>query len=364
MNILILTGRFGMGHYSTALSLKQEIEKEVKNVEIQIVDIVDYIAPKLNGVVYSGFNIVVRRASKIYNFLYKSTTDLDFNMKMPFNDIFIEKIEELIYNNNKPDIIISTLPFCSRIVSQFKTRTSSNIPLITCITDISIHNEWINPETNLYLVATETVKSNLIKNGIKDEKIIIIGIPVKDQFKNIPFDENKHNPYSKNLLIMGGGLGLIPLEDSVYSRLNKIQNLNVVVILGNNEKEYNKLNKKYHNIEVIGYTNRVHEYMANADLIISKAGGITLFESIYAELPILALCPFLEQERNNAYFIEYKNIGEVLWDRNKDIVEIAFKMLYDEEKLKTMRENMKQIKSNINDKIVLEIIDKLMLGVA
>lgn len=363
MNILILTGRFGMGHYSTALSLKQEIEREVENVEIQIVDIVDYIAPKLNGVVYSGFNIMVRRASKIYNFFYKNTTDLDFSMKMPFSDVFVEKVEGLIYNN-KPDIILSTLPFCSRVVSQFKTRTGSNIPLITCITDISIHNEWINPETNLYLVATEVVKSNLIRNGIKEDNIIVIGIPVKAQFKNISFDEKKHNPYSKNLLIMGGGLGLIPLEDSVYNRLNKIHNLNIVVILGKNEKEYNKLNKKFHNIEVIGYTDNVHEYMSNADLIISKAGGITLFEAIYAELPILAICPFLEQERNNANFIEYKNIGEVLWDKDEDIVERTLKMLYDEDKLKNMRENMRQIKLNISDGIMLEVMNKVMVGVA
>lgn len=363
MNILILTGRFGQGHYSTALSLKQEIQKQMEDVNIQIVDIVDYIAPKLNGVVYSGFNIMVRRASKVYNFFYKNTIDLDFNMKMPFTNIFIEKIENLIYED-KPDIIISTLPFCSRIVSQFKSRTSSNIPLITCITDISVHNEWINPETNVYLVATETVKANLIKNGTRAEDIVVIGIPVKDQFKNISFNENKHNNYSKNLLIMGGGLGLIPLEDSVYNRLNKVCNLNVTVILGNNEKEYNRLRKKYHNIEVIGYTDRVHEYMANADLIISKAGGITLFEAIYSELPILALCPFLEQERNNANFIEYKNIGEVLWDKNEDIVEKTLKIIYNENKLKIMRENMRQIKLNINDRVILEIMDKVLVEVA
>lgn len=359
MNILILTGRFGLGHYSTSLSLKQEIQKQIDDANIHIVDIVDYIAPKLNGVVYSGFNIIVRRASKLYNFLYKNTTDFDFSMNMPFPNIFIEKIEELIYKD-EPDIIISTLPFCSRVISQYKTRTGSNLPLITCITDISVHNEWINPETNIYLVATEKVKANLIENGIKDDNIIIIGIPVKDQFKNILIDENKFNRYTKNLLIMGGGLGLIPLGKNFYSRLNKTRNLNTTVIMGHNEKAYNKLVGKYGNIQVVGYTNKVHEYMANADLIISKAGGITVFESIYAELPILALCPFLEQERNNAYFIEEKNIGEVLWDKNEDIVERALKLLNNDIRLMIMEENMRQIKYNIDDNLILDIIDKVI----
>lgn len=358
MNVLILTGRFGLGHYSTALSLKQEIQGQIEDANVQIVDIVDYIIPKLGGIVYSSFNVLVRRANKLYNFFYKNTTDLDFNINMPFPNILIEKIEDLIYND-KPDIIISTLPFCSRIVSKYKEKTNSNLPLITCITDISVHNEWINPQTNLYLVATETVKANLIKNGTKAEDIAVIGIPVKDQFKDISIYENKNNRYTKNLLIMGGGLGLIPFHKDFYSRLNKIRNLYVTVIMGKNEKAYNKLAGKYGNIEVIGYTNKVHEYMANADLLISKAGGITVFEAIHAELPILALCPFLEQERNNAYFIEEKNIGEVLWDKNEDIVERVLKLIYNETRLMTMEENMKQIKSNINAHLVLDMIDKI-----
>ena len=43
MNILILTGKFGMGHYSAAEAIKQEIEENYKdiNVNIKIIDIID-----------------------------------------------------------------------------------------------------------------------------------------------------------------------------------------------------------------------------------------------------------------------------------------------------------------------------------
>lgn len=53
-----------------------------------------------------------------------------------------------------------------------------------------------------------------------------------------------------------------------------------------------KLYGKYDNIEIIGYCDNVHKYMQDAYIIISKAGGITLFESIYAQLPLLVICPF------------------------------------------------------------------------
>ena len=45
-------------------------------------------------------------------------------------------------------------------------------------------------------------------------------------------------------------------------------------------------------------------YMAQADLILSKPGGITLFETICSELPLLAFSPFLQQEINNSRLLD------------------------------------------------------------
>ena len=51
MNILILTGKFGMGHYSAAEAIKQEIEENYKdiNVNIKIIDIIDYLFPAISS---------------------------------------------------------------------------------------------------------------------------------------------------------------------------------------------------------------------------------------------------------------------------------------------------------------------------
>ena len=40
------------------------------------------------------------------------------------------------------------------------------------------------------------------------------------------------------------------------------------------------------------------------------------------------------------------------------------KIIYNENKLKIMRENMRQIKLNINDRVILEIMDKVLVEVA
>ena len=91
---------------------------------------------------------------------------------------------------------------------------------------------------------------------------------------------------------MGGGLGMIPFDNNLYQNLNDMENVKVTIITGKNKKIFNKLNGKYSNIEVIGYCDKVHEYMQESDIIISKPGGITLFEAIHSQLPMFVIYPF------------------------------------------------------------------------
>ena len=63
----------------------------------------------------------------------------------------------------------------------------------------------------------------------------------------------------KQLLIMGGGLGLLPKGDAFYEALNGVPGLSVTVIAGKNKKMYKKLHGKYENIRVLGFTEDVYK---------------------------------------------------------------------------------------------------------
>ncbi len=306
MNILILTGSFGMGHNSCALAIKQELNKECNDSNCFIVDINKYIFPFLNPFIYKSFNVIVNKCHHTYNLLYKISQK---QTKMPFKKIFMKQIYNLL-REYKPDIIISTLPMSSKLISKYKEVMNCELPLITCITDISIHKAWVNKNTDIYFVATQISKDKLAKYGVKENKIHIVGIPVKEDFISINKETKKQS--SKKILIMGGGLGLIHFNKNFYRDLNNLKDIKTVIILGKNQKIFKKLNGKYDNIEIIGYCDNVHKYMQDADIIISKAGGITLFESIYVELPLFVICPFLEQEIANANYIENECIAKVI----------------------------------------------------
>lgn len=181
MNVLILTGYFGMGHYSVAEALKQEIQLLHKDSNIEIVDIIQYIFPTHDKVIYSAFNMLVTRWSNVYNFFYKYSDKFSINISKSF---YMKKLDKLFLNNN-PDIVICTLPLSAKYISKYKTIRGLDIPLLTCITDIFCHKEWINKNTDCYLVGAKEVRENLVNKGVEEEKIYVTGIPVKEMFKKM-----------------------------------------------------------------------------------------------------------------------------------------------------------------------------------
>lgn len=362
MKILILTAKFGMGHYSASNSIKQQIEHHFPNASISIVDFFEYSTPRVSNMIYNSFNFLINRASTCYNFFYRLSEKGDINQKPFLVDYFTLYLQKLI-NECQPTLIISTVPVCSQLLSHYKEKENNSIPFITCITDISSHCEWINENTSHYLVASSSLKKELINRGVPANKIQVIGIPVKREFQEYSALTIKNGQqHEKRILIMGGGLGLLPKSKSFYEELNNLKNVKTTVITGNNTRLYNLLHQQYKNIEVIGFTNQVYKFMQEADLIISKPGGITVFEAINSEIPLLIFEPFLQQEVNNATFIDRHNIGRIIHKNHRNDVDLIANLIYDSETLNDIRTNMQQLKKQFNSNAIKQIIISTQLG--
>jgi len=345
MNILILTGQFGMGHYSAAESLKQDILVQNPDMQVNVVDIIEYMVPRFSKAIYGGFNFMVSKCSWLYNFLNQVSARYS---RAPFERTFIRKLENLL-GKFQPELIISTLPLCSQYISAYKSMRKCNITLYTYVTDITAHEEWISQNTSMYFVGSESTKNTLISKGVAPEKIIISGIPVKRAFKECSV--NKRNEYGdpvKEILIMGGGLGLIPSTDKMLKQLSQNASVHVTMITGKNEKLLGKIKKEFPNIEAIGYTDKVCEYMKRADVVVTKSGGITTFEAINCETPLYVIKPFLSQEVGNAEYIQSLNIGRVLWSNNINIAGDLLSLIENQKLLNKMQENMREVKSRLN----------------
>ncbi len=338
MRILILTGQFGMGHICASYAVKQEIIDSYPNAVIDIVDFLEFALPVLNAAIYKSFNFVVSKTPKLFNLLFKVS---DKNNIYPFKKFSNKKIYLLI-KKYSPDLIISVSPLTSKYVSIYKELKEANdIPLFTLITDISYHSQWISDNTDAYFVACKEIKDYLVKKGINSEHIYISGIPVRQEFKVNNFASAKDS--NKNILVMGGGIGLIPKCKEILFNLNKMSGINVTVITGKNKSLYKSLKRKYKNIKILGYSDNVSKLMSSSDILISKPGGITLFEAINLQLPIFIIKPTLAHEIVNAGFVEKNGIGKVIWNKNSKTYDELAQLLHNDNQLSIMKTQMRRI---------------------
>lgn len=357
MNILILTGKFGMGHWSASQSLRLQLLEVFPAAEVAVDDFFAYALPDASEALYKGFSLLVTMGSGLYNTYYKCTENLNTKGKGLLDGHFRDKLEERV-NEFHPDVVIATHPICAQIVSDYKEETGDVLPLVTCITDLSTHSEWINDHTDCYLVGSRDIRTRLCEKGVDRRRICVTGIPVKPEFK-VPV--RRGGGPERHLLIMGGGLGLLPKKDKFYEELNAMPDVKTTIIAGNNQKIYDRLHGKYENIEVVGFTDRVYDYMAQADLMLSKPGGITLFETIFSELPILAWEPFLQQEINNAHFITRYQIGRTAAKETDACLDAVRQLIYNDEALSRMSRNMRLLKGQLEAESLERVVTVLTM---
>ena len=347
MKILIMTGKFGMGHWSAASSLKDSMLRAIPGTEAEILDLFDWAAPGCADAIYKTFSLLVNHGSGLFNIYYKATahTKSGDESASLCTLALLDKVEQLIAQRH-PDAIVATHPLCAQVISFYKQERRSNVPLVTCITDMSIHPEWINPYTDCYLVGSAEVRQGLMEQGVAEENIVVTGIPVRQEFRQSVLRQPKE---TKELLLMGGGLGLLPRGRKFYDGLDALPGVHTTIITGNNRKLYDKLAGKWKNITVVGYTDRVRDYMVEADLMLSKPGGITLSEAVYTALPILMPKPFLQQERNNAAFAVRRGIGRVAPKNSEECLKVIAELLEDQEALDRMSRKMNELRAELEE---------------
>lgn len=371
--IIIFYGSYGGGHLSAARSIKEYIENNYPEVEVLMVDCMEYISKTINKVTTKAYTDLAKNAKwawgKIY---YASSKGPLFSITNNAQKILALKLNTLIQDFN-PDLIISTHPFSSQMCAYLKNKYKLSNKLATILTDYAPHVQWLMyPEqVNYFFVAHDKMKTELIKHGITENKIYPTGIPLSNKFlahydKEKILEEFNLSTNKKTILFFAGGEYGLGKDKTLYileTLIKSFPNLQVIAIAGKNKKikeNFEELVKEYNaenSVKILPFTNKVPELMSVSDLVITKPGGLTTTESLASGLPIIVINPIPGQETENAEFLENHNVGIWLKD-NKNIEENLFNLFNNPDVLKKMKINARLLakKNSTSDicKILLE----------
>lgn len=324
MKILMLSVSAGGGHMNAALALKSYIIKKYKYAEIEIIDTIKYINPILDKLIIGSYLKSLKLSPNIFGMIYNySETDQNIStITNKVNQILSSKIYPLIENFN-PDIIISTHPFSTEMLSILKGKKLIDIPCVTIMTDYTPHNLWIHSNVDAYIVSNDTMIKEMLGRNVCEDIIFPYGIPISPDFTS---SHNKNNTLSSldlssdkdTLLLMGGILGMGNILDVYKDLISLPIDFQIIILAGKNDKLLSSLNEYTYNstkeTRIIGFTREVNKYMQACDLLITKPGGLTITEALVSGIPMAIFSPLPGQEEKNAEFLLSHNVAINLYD--------------------------------------------------
>ena len=371
--ILLFYASFGGGHLSAANSIKQCIDENFSDCETKLVDCMLYVNKPINAISTTAYKEMAKKFPWVWGDIYAHTQKGPLaRISSTSNNLMAKKLLKLL-KEYQPDVVISTHPFGSQMVSYLKRKALVDCKLATILTDFAPHEQWLigSDYVDYLFVSHEKLRQELINTGIDSNKVFATGIPLSNRFlMHYNKEEIKHSfgldLNKKVILFFGGGefgLGREVTIKILSAFIHNIKDHQIVAIAGKNEKmreEFNSLVEQEHSedfVTVLSYTHQVPELMSISDLVVTKPGGLTSTESLSSGLPMVLINPIPGQEEENAEFLE--NSGVAVWLRkNSDFEAEIAKLLSDKDKLHKMKLNTKLLAKKHSTRDICDIILK------
>jgi UDP-N-acetylglucosamine:LPS N-acetylglucosamine transferase len=164
---------------------------------------------------------------------------------------------------------------------------------VVLCTDASPHRLWIHPRVDLYLVRS-TAAEPAVQRFQPDARVVVIPPAVRAQFYRPPAQRTARIGLEvaedeRCVLLVAGSRGQGPLAEIADELAGA--GLKVLAVAGYNsrlERRLRDIAERRSNLQVFGFTDRMPELMAAADLVITMPGG-TCAEARTVGRPLLLL---------------------------------------------------------------------------
>lgn len=302
------------GHHRASLAVEAALKQVDPSVEILNLNGFHYTNPILEKFINRTYGGIIRNTPEVWDYLWDNPRVLRSiqSLRDLINRFNSVKLRQLLWDF-EPDVVVCTQAFPCGMVADFKKHHGLKAALVGVVTDFVAHSYWLYDNVDSFVVAHAETRDRLVHNGVLPEKVHDFGIPIDPAFAVAPDGKGMLEKVGLRgrepvVLVMGGGQGLGPLRRLV-ERLGHMADLplQLIVVTGTNRRLLRHLERaarKFRNpAAILGHVDNVHELMGIADLVLTKAGGLTTAEALARSLPMLLLRPLPGQEAKNADFL-------------------------------------------------------------
>ncbi|HWC80719.1 MAG TPA: glycosyltransferase [Pseudonocardiaceae bacterium] len=216
------------------------------------------------------------------------------------------------------DAVVSTYPLVGQVIMRLRRRGKLDIPLITYLTDPSVHPLWIAEGTDLYLAAHPEIAAQVRLLG--GQRVAVVGPAVRPDFRPVATEAERDAaraqfglPADKPLaLVVSGSWAVGEIEKSARE-VSAGGVVTPVVVCGENTA----LRERLHDLDpgiVLGWVDDMPALLRACDVVVLNSGGLTFFEAHATRVPVLTYRCLAGHGRTNARSLESAGLARWLHD--------------------------------------------------
>jgi processive 1,2-diacylglycerol beta-glucosyltransferase len=318
--ILVLSASVGAGHLRAAQAVELALREVVPQATVRNVDVLELTNAPFRRMYGKFYLDLVNKAPHVLGYFYdlmdqpsrsgKNRTD---RLRLAVEKLNLRKFIQLL--KDEPwDLVINTHFLPAEIISSLRRKGELSLPQVTATTDFETHRLWVNQPCDRYFTATAEGARYLQHWGVPAVDAVVTGIPIHPVFAK-PKDRDvclAHHGLTGDrpiFLQLSGGFGVGPIAKLYHALLDVARPIDLVTIAGRNEAVKRELESievpPRHRAKILGFTDKIDELMAVADVVVSKPGGLTTSETLARGALMAIVNPIPGQEsRNSDYLLE------------------------------------------------------------
>ena len=319
--VSILTANAGGGHLAAAESLAEAL---ADGAHVSILRLMDDHTPFPVSRFSAGYGPLVQYAPSLYHIVYRFAASRS-RLMLTERAVYplVRRRLDAALRDQEADLWISVHHLQIDIALWLLRKQGSVAPFVTVVTDpVTAPVAWFSPKVDLCVVATEAARDVALACKVPRDRVRVIGLPIRRAFA-----EMRGQPKAKVrsqlglapdrplILMSGGGAGvgrLLPIARAVTHALRGHRaQPQVAIIAGRNTVLERRLRAETWPIPVtvLGFVNNMAEWLAAADLLITKAGPGALAEAACLGTPVLITGYIPGQEAGNVTWAAEQGAG-------------------------------------------------------
>ncbi|HEU0052739.1 MAG TPA: glycosyltransferase [Longimicrobium sp.] len=300
--ILVVSARTGTGHLRAAEALVEAAAEAHPGVRVTHVELLE-VAPRWVRACYgAGYEWMAARAPRAWSGIYR-LTDGDGGDRARWaplaRRLLFREFARLVGAGWDACVCTHFLP------AQLAGRLRGAPPISVVMTDFTVHRFWAQPAIARYFVPTGAAAAEL-RRRLPRARVEASGIPISAAVGKAPSRAAARATLGLDtrpvLLLTGGGLG-IGVEAAVDAALaGTREEVQLVAVCGRGEAARGRLEARGlppSRLRVLGYARDLERWMAAADVVAGKAGGLFTSEALALGKPLVLTRPIPGAEEGN-----------------------------------------------------------------